>query len=664
MTKVRTKKSNASSVHPRNPARTALRWFGPSTAFMCRELYCPMADTPSGERPARQPVHTVYGGAHLFTSDTTAKLGAIALRTLREYAPDATALATALGFDRDLTARLYPRLVEKLEREAVEDYRIDFEDGFGSRPDAEEDAAATKAATQVAAGMDSGSLPPAIGIRIKNLGAETKRRGLRTFELFLSTVVRKTGGRLPPNFVVTLPKITAPDQVSALVDACGAFESSRKLAGGTLRFEVMIETPESVFSRDGRIALPEFIARGQGRITAAHFGTYDYTASMGITAAHQNMLHPSCDFAKHVMQVSLSGTDVWLSDGATNVMPVAPHRAAPGATLSASERSANTAVIHAAWKLHADHVRHSLEGGSVRRLPPRDSRLDQPERLLRRDEDLVGIVEAERLEVDQQVVAVRQRELDVDDASARGQRGFSHRIKRLLHRFAPVGGERLDERGSDRGPHREIRKTSRVAPGGRDRRCQNAIASLGKRRVLVARKPGKRGGSRFQDHQTAETGGHGSASRVARHHRRPLLAAGARKRMRMRPTAGRQPLPWVLSDVDPDERHTWLRREVFRQPRRKRLDMIDPIAPGERVHGVLHRVGGETCAVVAVQVDRIKGAFERDIERELDEVVRIGAALAFHEPHLRLPVSIPREEGGHYAPRYVEYPYGLRSSGM
>ena len=322
-----------------------------------------MADTPSGERPARQPVHTVYGGAHLFTSDTTAKLGAIALRTLRDYAPDATALATALGFDRDLTARLYPRLVEKLEREAVEDYRIDFEDGFGSRPDAEEDAAATKAATQVAAGMDSGSLPPAIGIRIKNLGAETKRRGLRTFELFLSTVVGKTGGRLPPNFVVTLPKITAPDQVSALVDACGAFESSRKLAGGTLRFEVMIETPESVFSRDGRIALPEFIARGQGRITAAHFGTYDYTASMGITAAHQNMLHPSCDFAKHVMQVSLSGTDVWLSDGATNVMPVAPHRAAPGATLSASERSANTAVIHAAWKLHADQVRHSLAGG-------------------------------------------------------------------------------------------------------------------------------------------------------------------------------------------------------------------------------------------------------------------------------------------------------------
>jgi citrate lyase beta subunit len=128
--------------------------------------------------------------------------------------------------------------------------------------------------------------------------------------------------------------------VSALVDACEAFESSHKIAAGALRFEVMVETPESVFSRDGRIALPEFIARGRGRIRAAHFGTYDYTASMGITAAHQGMLHPSCDFAKHVMQVSLASMpdmEVWLSDGATNVMPIAPN--------------------------HADQVRHSLVGG-------------------------------------------------------------------------------------------------------------------------------------------------------------------------------------------------------------------------------------------------------------------------------------------------------------
>ena len=307
---------------------------------------------PYGRRHSVRTIHTtarapVYGGAQLFSPDTTKKLGAIALKTLREHAPDAATLATALGLDAAIATRIYPRVVEKLEREPVEDFRIDFEDGFGSRPDAEEDAVARTAAANVVAGMKAGTLSAGIGIRIKNLGDETQARGLRTLKLFVSTLVDGTGGALPPNFVVTLPKITAPDQVSTLVSACGVLEKAHALAKGSLKFEVMIETPESVFSRDGRIALPEFIARGDGRITAAHFGTYDYTASMGITAAHQHMLHPVCDFAKHVMQVSLSGTNLWLSDGATNIMPVGKDRA----------------VIHAAWKMHADQVRHSLVGG-------------------------------------------------------------------------------------------------------------------------------------------------------------------------------------------------------------------------------------------------------------------------------------------------------------
>ena len=306
-----------------------------------------MADATPAARSTRQPLHTVYGGAHLFAPDTTAKLGAIALRTLREHAPDAQTLADALGLDAAIAARIYPRIVEKLGREPIEDFRIDFEDGFGSRPDAEEDNVARSAATHVAAAMKAGTLSPAIGIRIKNLGDETQHRGLRTLKLFVSTVVEGTGGALPQNFVITLPKITAPDQVSTLVSACEILEKAHKLPAGSLKFEVMIETPESVFSRDGRIALPEFVARGKGRITAAHFGTYDYTASMGITAAHQNMLHPACDFAKNVMQVSLAGTDLWISDGATNIMPVGKDRA----------------VIHAAWKMHADQVRHSLVTG-------------------------------------------------------------------------------------------------------------------------------------------------------------------------------------------------------------------------------------------------------------------------------------------------------------
>jgi citrate lyase beta subunit len=323
-----------------------------------------MRETNVPAPSARQPVHTVYGGAHLFASDTIAKLGAIALRTLREYAPDAGALAGALDLDRDLASRIYPRIVDKLQREPVEDYRIDFEDGFGSRPDDEEDAVARRAATNVAAGLAAGTLPPGIGIRIKTLSDDTlKRRGLRTFDLFLTALIDGTSGTLPPGFVVTLPKITAPDQVAELAAACARFEAAHRMPAGSIRCELMIETPQSIFSPDGVVALPALIAHGGGRIVAAHFGTYDYTAALGITAAHQHMLHPACDFARHVMQVSLADTGIWLSDGATNIMPVAPHRPPQNGTLSPAERAANTAVVHGAWRLHSDQIRHSLVNG-------------------------------------------------------------------------------------------------------------------------------------------------------------------------------------------------------------------------------------------------------------------------------------------------------------
>jgi len=299
-----------------------------------------------GDSPVRQPVHVVYGGAHLFKADAAQKLGAVALRTLQEHAPDAASLASALGLDPALAQRIYPRVVEKLTREPVEDFRIDFEDGFGNRPDAEEDEHAQRTAAEVAAGMKNGTLPPSIGIRIKPLNEELKRRSFRTVDLFLTALLDQSGGALPPNFVITLPKITAPEQVTALASACDAYEYWRDIPGLALKFELMIETTQSIFAADGRVALPRLIAEGNGRIVAAHFGTYDYTAACSITAAHQHMLHPVCDFAKHVMQVALSGTGIWLSDGATNVMPIGSRE-----------------TVHRAWRLHAEHVRHSLVTG-------------------------------------------------------------------------------------------------------------------------------------------------------------------------------------------------------------------------------------------------------------------------------------------------------------
>jgi citrate lyase beta subunit len=312
---------------------------------------------------SRQPIHTFYGGAHLFASDAAQKLGAIALKALHDHAPDADALGSAFQLPPVLARRIHPRVVDKLTREPVEDFRIDFEDGFGNRSDDEEDRAARSAGEEVAKGMEGRTLPAGVGIRVKNLGPEFARRSLRTFELFLSHLLKQSRGKLPDNFVVTVPKITAPADVAAMASACEAFERAHDLAPDSLKIELMIETTQSVIAADGTVALPRLVAEGRGRVVAAHFGTYDYTAACGITAAHQHMLHPACDFAKSIMQVALAGTPIRLSDGATNVMPVGPHRAPAAGALTADQRAENTTVVHRAWRLHAEHTRHSLVTG-------------------------------------------------------------------------------------------------------------------------------------------------------------------------------------------------------------------------------------------------------------------------------------------------------------
>ncbi|MGZ5484115.1 MAG: DUF6986 family protein, partial [Pyrinomonadaceae bacterium] len=348
-----------------------------------------------GETGHRQPVHTVYGGAHLFRADTAKRLGQVAERALAENAGDFVVFARALGLPLSgglpdvldyatglknrleadsgavregnkpawLAYTIFTRVQEKLKREPVEDFRIDFEDGYGNRPDAEEDGHAESAATEVANGMEAGTLPPFIGIRIKPFNEELRARSFRTLDIFVSTLLEKAGGKLPQNFVVTLPKITAPEQVTALADIFDLLEKKTGLAAGSLKIEMMIETTQSIINSEGRINLPLLLQAARGRCVAAHFGTYDYTASCSITAAHQHMMHPSCDFAKHMMQVSFAGTGIWLSDGATNTMPVGPHRATEGAPLTQDQSEANRAVIHGAWKLHYDHIQHSLIGG-------------------------------------------------------------------------------------------------------------------------------------------------------------------------------------------------------------------------------------------------------------------------------------------------------------
>ncbi len=348
---------------------------------------------PSGER---QPIHVVYGGAHLFRSGTARRLGELALASLDEYAPDFGAFAKAIGLpgapdlpdspdrlaavaesiDADPEAArqenpaaffahtVYRRIREKLRREPVEDLRIDFEDGYGNRPDDEEDAHAAAAAGELAQAMDSDELPPFVGIRIKPLNRELGERSIRTLDIFLTELAAKSRGELPKHFYITLPKVALPEEVAALSDLCSRLEPRVRFEPGGLRIELMIETPRAVLNESGQVNLLALVGAARGRCAAVHFGPYDYTASLHIAATYQPIAHFASDFARSIVQLALAGTGIRIADGPTNVMPIAVHRQPKnGAALSRHYREENRAAVHRGWKIHFENVRRSLAAG-------------------------------------------------------------------------------------------------------------------------------------------------------------------------------------------------------------------------------------------------------------------------------------------------------------
>jgi len=301
-----------------------------------------------GDREALQPTHTLYGGAQLYKSTSTQKIGELARASMVQYAPNATAFAQALGLpgDEQLWQQIYQRVNKRLERCAVEDFRIDFEDGYGNRPDAEEDATAEFAAKELAKATQQGIAAPFMGIRIKPFNEELKHRSARTLDIFISTLVEANDGKLPDNFIVTLPKVLIPQQVTAFIRVLDHLEIQLGLNNGSIQIEIMVENTQALLSQDGVCHLPLIYQATGGRCRGAHFGTYDYTASFDITAALQTMDHPSCDFALQMMKLAFAGTGVWLSNGATSIMPIGDDE-----------------TVHAAWKLSFDHITHSLEMG-------------------------------------------------------------------------------------------------------------------------------------------------------------------------------------------------------------------------------------------------------------------------------------------------------------
>lgn len=346
----------------------------------------------AAESAERSPVHVVYGGADRFSIETPRKFGRIALDSMRTYAPNFSAFAhafqlpgsehlptfpkavkeldVALKADSNKVKKkdraawfawtVYQKTVEKLRREPVEDFRIDFEDGYGFRSEEEEDGHAVSSATELANAYKKRKITTFSGYRIKSLAPETYGRAIRTLELFLTTLLDQTDGRLPENFVVTLPKVSDAKQVKDLARRLSKIEKQRKLMKDSIGIELMIETPDAIFDRRGRVAIPGLIKAARGRCTSVHFGAYDYTAALGISASFQDIRHPACGFARSVMQAACAGSRVRIVDSVTTQMPVPVHR---DETLTEAHRDENKRLMHAGWLKHFQNVSASMADG-------------------------------------------------------------------------------------------------------------------------------------------------------------------------------------------------------------------------------------------------------------------------------------------------------------
>ena len=335
-----------------------------------------------GAPALRQPMHVVYESADRFALGRCRELGLEALEGMERCAPDPFTFARTLGLVDDdalpskrkkakkllrsvredpdrarrehpdawLAAMVHQRVIAKLHDEPVEDYRIDFEDGYGVRPDAEEDREALRVGAEIAKGRleRRAELPPFVGVRVKPLNEQSKARAVRTLDLVVSETHRVGDGWVPERFTVTMPKVTCAEQVRAMDACCSLLESRLKLRPNTIAIEIMIELTHSVFDREGRFVLPSLSRAAPERVIGVHFGTYDYTASNSISAAHQKMGHPACQSALSLLKIAYENTGVFLSDGATNVL------AGPMSDVES---------VHRAWRAAAADVQRSLENG-------------------------------------------------------------------------------------------------------------------------------------------------------------------------------------------------------------------------------------------------------------------------------------------------------------
>ncbi|MFB8006664.1 DUF6986 family protein [Nocardia sp. NPDC056000] len=269
-----------------------------------RSVDAELAQHYPGDR-AGQPIHTAYVSAADATPELPREWGATAIELAGKHSDVLTELGGPDALARTLNA---------LRWRAIQDLRLDFEDGYGTRGDAVEDRDALHAGAVLAA------LPAEVvsrGIRMKGLTTLEWERAVRTLEKVL-----EGAGGVPDGFVFTIPKIRSADQAEAAVLLCEAIESAHGLPERSLKFELQIESPQAVIAADGTATVAQAIHRSAGRCTGLHYGTYDYSAACGIAPQFQSLEHPVADHAKAVMQAAAAQTGVWVCDGSTQVLPL------------------------------------------------------------------------------------------------------------------------------------------------------------------------------------------------------------------------------------------------------------------------------------------------------------------------------------------------------
>jgi hypothetical protein len=303
-----------------------------------------------GDPGSRQPVHTCYVSADRLHPDVVLEWGETAREALAAHAPSPALLAAATrqteatasaagepgSADPALAERVYAHVLSALSLEPIQDLRVDLEDGYGIRPDEVEDEHAVTSAAALRAAAEAGALPASYGLRPKSLEPTVRDRGLRSLDLFLSALAGDDGG--PPGLVLTLPKVSAPEQVGVFLTVLDELLPRIDLRPPAI--ELQIETPAAV------LALPELVEAGRGRLTGLHVGTYDYSAALGIAAGHQASDHPSVEYATTLMQLVTAGTGIRVADGSSNFLPVG-----------------DTATVRAAWRRHAGLVTRAWHRG-------------------------------------------------------------------------------------------------------------------------------------------------------------------------------------------------------------------------------------------------------------------------------------------------------------